>query len=180
MSLIISVSRNPLKVRSAKELEHYQRVRQTFEGPPPSENGSRSVSSPAISDPREMRAKHIDRPLPSRPKLPTRTSTAKIKDKGIGKGKGKGKAIARWDSENDDEDEDDEDEDEDDAYVTSNDYGGTPSRSRDGSVEANGGAKGKGKGKGKEAARGYNGSWGGGGRGGFKDVSKDDEEELYG
>lgn len=50
-----------------------------------------------------------------RPKPVSRTSTAKQVDP---KGKGKGKAT-QWDSD---------DDDDDDAYVTSNDFAGTPER----------------------------------------------------
>ena len=52
-----------------------------------------------------------------RPKPVSRTSTAKQVDP---KGKGKGKAT-QWDSD---------DDDDDDAYVTSNDFAGTPERKR--------------------------------------------------
>lgn len=56
-----------------------------------------------------------------RPKPVTRTSTAKQADP-KGKGKGKGKAT-QWNSD---------DDDDDDAYVTSNDFAGTPERRRSG------------------------------------------------
>lgn len=61
-------------------------------------------------------------PAPNkRPKPVSRTSTAKQADP-KGKGKGKGKAM-QWDSD---------DDDDDDAYVTSNDFAGTPERRRSG------------------------------------------------
>ncbi len=59
-------------------------------------------------------------PTPNkRPKPVSRTSTAKQVDP---KGKGKGKAT-QWDSD---------DDDDDDAYVTSNDFAGTPERKSSG------------------------------------------------
>ena len=56
-------------------------------------------------------------PVPNtkRPKPVTRTSTAR---QVASQGKGKGKAT-QWDSD---------DDDDDDAYVTSNDFAGTPER----------------------------------------------------
>lgn len=58
-------------------------------------------------------------PIPhsKRPKPVSRASAAKQVDP---KGKGKGKAT-QWDSD---------DDDDDDAYVTSNDFAGTPERKR--------------------------------------------------
>ncbi|KAL9579406.1 MAG: hypothetical protein Q9212_005128 [Teloschistes hypoglaucus] len=90
---------------SAKELEHYQRVRQSFEAPskPPS-------ITPVPNVPPQ-------RSMPTRPKPNRRTNTA-IKAQPIASvenvnGKGKGKAIQISDSD---------DDDDDDAYVTSNDF----------------------------------------------------------
>ncbi|KAI4242651.1 MAG: hypothetical protein LQ352_007191 [Teloschistes flavicans] len=90
---------------SARELEHYQRVRQSFEAPskPP------SISPVANVVPQ--------RTMPTRPKATRRTNTA-IKAQPIASldnanGKGKGKAIQMSDSD---------DDDDDDAYVTSNDF----------------------------------------------------------
>ena len=61
---------------------------------------------------------HLRPPAPSKhPKPVSRTTTAKPAD---AKGKGKGKAT-QWDSD---------DDDDDDAYVTSNDFAGTPERKR--------------------------------------------------
>ncbi|MCJ1434668.1 peroxisomal assembly protein [Xylographa pallens] len=107
---------------SAKELEHYQRVRRTFEGPERS-NSSRTQST---------RNKLLLTPSKngisgdsSRPHFKSRTSS---KTKDSGKSKGKGKA-PQWASEDDDEE----------AYVTSNDYG-TPAHYN----SANGSIKGKG------------------------------------
>ena len=145
--------RSILTACSAKELEHYQRVRKTFEGPTPGEKNTRVISSP-LDDLRETRLNSTERSLPSRPKFMTRPSN-KAKDKEKGKGK-----ATRWDSENDDEDDD-----EDDAYVTSNDYG-TPSRDQ----ATNGSLRGKG----KQVIRNYQSD-----DTGFRDVSKDDDDELY-
>ncbi|KAL8976018.1 MAG: hypothetical protein Q9205_007899, partial [Flavoplaca limonia] len=95
---------------SAKELEHYQRVRQSFEAP------SQQPSSALI--PRNLPSTtRIQQPIPTRPKLKHRSDTAirSTKDSTDPSGKGKGKAprISYSDSDNDDDD--------DDAYVTSND-----------------------------------------------------------
>ncbi|MCJ1280952.1 peroxisomal assembly protein [Xylographa opegraphella] len=108
---------------SAKELEHYKRVRRTFEGPERSDN-SRAQST---------RHNMLLTPAPdgisddiSRPQFKARTSS---KTKDNNKGKGKGKA-PQWASEDNDEEEE--------VYVTSNDYG-TPARYK----SANGSTKGK-------------------------------------
>ena len=109
---------------SAKELEHYQRVRRTFEGP---ERTTSSREAPnSTTTPRIMAPESIQQQDP-RPKFQTRTMT---KTKASGKGKGK---ATQWASDDDDDDE---------AYVTSNDYG-TPARYRNGT----------GNGKGKEVVR---------------------------
>ncbi|KAL9045697.1 MAG: hypothetical protein Q9214_001304 [Letrouitia sp. 1 TL-2023] len=95
---------------SAAELEHYQRVRHTFEAPskPP------SSSSPNFCSP----ASNAQRHFPTRPKYNSRTNTA-IKPKAATKNKGKGKAKAiQLDSDSDDHD---------DAYMTSSDFE-TPQR----------------------------------------------------
>ena len=79
-----------------------------------------------------------------RPKLKNRASTtkqAKSLPNAEPKGKGKGKAT-QWDSDDDDAD--------DDAYVTSNDFTGTPER----------------------RSSGVNGNFG--------DVGGDDDQEMYG
>lgn len=104
---------------SAKELEHYQRVRQTFEGPPKDQDPKGPATAPSrIPAPKS----HTSPALTNRPKLKTRTSTAKPE----AKGKGKGKAT-QWDSD---------DDDDDDAYVTSNDSA-TPERRQSG-INGNG------------------------------------------
>lgn len=103
---------------SAKELEHYQRVRHTFEGPnnphkAPNLTAASRIPAPTTND-------HLQPPAPSkRPKPISRTGTIRQSDP---KGKGKGKAT-QWDSD---------DDDDDDAYVTSNDFAGTPERKRSG------------------------------------------------
>ncbi|KAL8690816.1 MAG: hypothetical protein Q9218_003827 [Villophora microphyllina] len=89
---------------SAKELEHYQRVRQSFEAPSkPPPNGPAQRNLPQ------------QQPMPTRPKPSTRMNTAiKTQPKPSTDHKGKGKARQPSDS--------DEDDDDDDAYVTSNDF----------------------------------------------------------
>ncbi|KAL8883394.1 MAG: hypothetical protein Q9192_007194 [Flavoplaca navasiana] len=96
---------------SAKELEHYQRVRQSFEAP--------SQQPPSASIPRTLPStSRIQQPIPTRPKFKNRSDTAirstKEPPDPSGKGKGKAPRISYSDSDNDDEDDDD-------AYVTSND-----------------------------------------------------------
>lgn len=99
---------------SAKELEHYQRVRHAFEGPTSPQKALNLVAASRIPAPTSN--DHLQPPAPSkRPKPVSRTGTAKQADP---KGKGKGKAT-QWDSD---------DDDDDDAYVTSNDFAGTPER----------------------------------------------------
>jgi len=107
-------------------LDHYQRVRHTFEGPSKGQEPKTPATVPSrIPAPKPN--SHLSPPAPThRPKLKSRTSTAKPE----AKGKGKGKAT-RWDSEDDDDDDDD-----DDAYVTSNDFA-TPEQRQSG-VTSNG------------------------------------------
>ncbi|KAL8850850.1 MAG: hypothetical protein Q9221_004264 [Calogaya cf. arnoldii] len=94
---------------SAKELEHYQRVRQSFEAP-----SQQPQSAPV---PRSLPTPNSRQILPTRPKFKNRTDTAIKSTKEpidpSGKGKGKAPQNAHSDSDND--------EDDDDAYVTSND-----------------------------------------------------------
>lgn len=121
----------PLPLSSAKELEHYQRVRATFEGP------AKPKSLPAATTPEQTSLpsrphsalgpganSHLHpppmAPIPKKRLKPVRSNTAKKDDV---KGKGKGKAT-KWDSDTDDDDDDE-------AYVTSNDSVGwtmTPDR----------------------------------------------------
>ena len=94
-------------------------MRRAFEGvtnsqKAPNLTAGTKISAPTMKD-------HFQPPtLNKRPKPVSRTSTAKQADP---KGKGKGKAT-QWDS--------DDDDDDDDAYVTSNDFAGTPERRRSG------------------------------------------------
>ncbi|KAL8634807.1 MAG: hypothetical protein Q9226_009430 [Calogaya cf. arnoldii] len=92
---------------SAKELEHYQRVRQSFEAP------SQQPSSASV--PRSLPPSNARQMMPPRPKFKNRTETAiRSSEEPIDPaGKGKGKAPQTSHSDSDDED--------DDAYVTSND-----------------------------------------------------------
>ncbi|KAL8946096.1 MAG: hypothetical protein Q9222_007462 [Ikaeria aurantiellina] len=95
---------------SAKELEHYQRVRQSFEAP------SKAQSSTAVP-PTSSPPTQVHHPTPTRPKYKTRTNTtirSQPKAPLDPKGKGKGKAPQKSSSESNDDD--------DDAYVTSNDF----------------------------------------------------------
>lgn len=109
---------------SAKELEHYQRVRHTFEGPSANQKNSsaNALLSPRLAAPDPDG--HLNPPVPGiRPKMKSRASTTKpVKANAESKGKGKGKAT-QWDSD---------DEDDDDAYVTSNDFADTPERRSNG------------------------------------------------
>ena len=103
---------------SAKELEHYQHVRRTFEGFDTSKN---SVSSNYDIAPTRIPAP-VGASVQSvynqgaKLKLKYRAATSKSKAKGTGKGK-----ATAWDS-NDDTENKDDDEDEDDAYLTSQDF----------------------------------------------------------
>ncbi|KAI4123724.1 MAG: hypothetical protein LQ347_006042 [Umbilicaria vellea] len=95
---------------SAKELDHYQHVRATFEGP----KTQSTARNPASSTPPASAT-----PLPPQVRRATGTdhlarATAKSRTSTKPKGKGKGKAT-QWDT--------DDDDDDDDAYITSNDYG---------------------------------------------------------
>lgn len=128
---------------SAKELEHYRHVRQTFEGAPnPSKpRSTQNTLSPQTRLPIPVTA--TSPALPVRPKYKSRTSTAKPNPPVQGKGKGK---AMQWDSSSsndedyadEDGDGDDDDDDEDDeAYTTSNDFGPASQ------MEANGSHRGK-------------------------------------
>lgn len=97
---------------SAKELEHYARVRATFEG------AEQKIGKPRISS-------QLLLPGPTRGPMPTRSKDkrsivggAKASDAPVQESKGKGKS--RHD--------DSSDEDDDDAYITSNDFQATPER----------------------------------------------------
>lgn len=92
-------------------MEHYQRVRRTFEGPSKDQTSKfrlptpTRIPAPAIDG-------HVERPVPTtRPPMKSRSSTVKPTVSSASKGKGKAKPT-QWDSD---------DDDDDDAYVTSND-----------------------------------------------------------
>ena len=89
---------------SAKELEHYERVRKTFDS---SGDSRKETIEPPANPPASRRSL-----LPTRPKL---------RDRAASKGKGKGKAPARdWAAfEADDEPGDDEDESAGNGRLTS-------------------------------------------------------------
>ncbi|KAL8731088.1 MAG: hypothetical protein Q9166_003616 [cf. Caloplaca sp. 2 TL-2023] len=105
---------------SAKELEHYQRVRHSFEAP------SKQPHSAPIPN-AVLPTTSIQQPMPTRPKYKHRTETAIRSSKAPSDPtvKGKGKAAQISQSESDDDDDDD-------AYVTSND---SPWRSPDRKVK---------------------------------------------
>lgn len=107
---------------SAKELEHYHRVRQTFEGPSKTQS-SNTPLPPATQVPPHATNSHLEPPVPTkRPTMKGRSSTSIPKAISPPKSKGKGKAT-NWDSD---------DDDDDDAYVTSNDFVETPERRKSG------------------------------------------------
>ncbi|KAL9121464.1 MAG: hypothetical protein Q9187_001976 [Circinaria calcarea] len=173
---------------SAKELEHYQRVRKAFEGPTLNSSSTGGNLPPQLDLP-YPKVNGTGQAVYSRSKPKPRYNTKAIN-------KGKGTAIAtNWSSEHDYEDGEDDDDDE--AYVTSNDYG-TPARyassnvsakgkgksiardyqsgdDGDGDVFTNGSSKGKGKGKAVVREPSSDGD-----DGDFGDTGGDDEEELYG
>lgn len=117
---------------SAKELEHYQHVRRSFEGvdalktASPQYHGATPTRIPA---PVGTLAPSILNQVP-KPKSSSRPAKPKSKAKGTGKGKGKATV---WDSTDDTEDGDeDKYEDEDDAYLTSHDFEDEPIQAKHG------------------------------------------------
>ena len=114
---------------SVKELEHYQRVRQNFEG---ASKPRRPDGAPAIAV--------VPTAIDERLRPPTRRKASKRAENAVqmngsadgGKGKGKGKAIVF-----------DSDDDDDDVYVTSNDYSTPERRSRNNSNFGDGGDDGE-------------------------------------
>ena len=95
---------------SAKELEHYARVRAAFEGP---EKAGKPMYSPTTEA--------IRGPMPTRPKNKSTTLNGKARAVSNGRNvapNGKGKT-SHWDSS---------EEDDDEAYITSNDFQATPER----------------------------------------------------
>lgn len=125
---------------SAKELDHYNRVRQTFEGP----SQRSKTKSEAIDAPSKILAPaidgHLHPPVLATHPKPNKSRSSTDTKQSEPKGKGKGKAT-QWNSD---------DDDDDDAYVTSNDFAGTPERNGSG--------------------RGVNG---------FGDVGGNDDQEIY-
>lgn len=100
---------------SAKELEHYRHVRQTFE----------SVSEAPKKKPR-LPPTRLPAPITNVAPLSTQLKQkSRSKPKGKQEGKGKGKAL-HLDRYDDDDSVDEEDEDEDEAYLTSQDFGDSP------------------------------------------------------
>ena len=144
---------------SAKELEHYQRVRERFEQPEedPTINGSLNsskgkgklleINGHAPHQPRfgeqasPLLAKPTRRPKPmgradTAIKSPPSSKTRIPQPEGLGRRpelNGKGKMSQQWSSYNEDDDADEEDE----GFVTSNDYD-TPQRRRSILGEQNG------------------------------------------
>ena len=119
----LSILKMLIYYASAKELEHYQRVRYTFEGPSNNQNNSSANLSLSTRLAAPNPNGHLHPPVPIvRPKLKGRASTMEPVKPTVGpKGKGKGKAT-QWDS----------DDEEDDAYVTSDDFVDTPERRSNG------------------------------------------------
>lgn len=144
---------------SAKELEHYRQVRETFE--------STSLNSPddiqgTIKEP----GPRAIRSHSKRKSTPTIEAPGHLRPNGKHSlrkdSKGKGKAT-KWDID-EAEDDDDDDDDDEEAYVTSSDYGGTPQKQQ--YHYANGSTMSTStKGKGKEVATTSN--------------FEDDEDDLY-
>lgn len=130
---------------SAKELEHYKRVRAEFEGndktaasappshPEPLSNGH--PISPPHQPPGLKSSRHRDRVSRSSSENVSTDTARRHATNSKGKGKQKGKTNSRGESGGRDEGGEDEEDDDDDeeAYATPNDYG-SPER-RNGLVE---------------------------------------------
>lgn len=115
---------------SAKELEHYQHVRRTFEGvDAPKTTSSKYHDAMPTRIPAPIGT--LAPPIPNLgPQSKSKVRPAKLK--AIVNGKGKGKATV-WDSTDDAEDgDDDKEEDEDDAYLTSHDFADEPVHAKPG------------------------------------------------
>ncbi|KAL8669493.1 MAG: hypothetical protein Q9168_005915 [Polycauliona sp. 1 TL-2023] len=108
----LAASRELVGSVSAKELEHYQRVRQSFEAPSQQPQPSSAPRTLPFIPPTQ-------RPMPTRPKFNNRSNTAikSSKESIDPPAKGKSKALHSSRSISDS----DSDDDDDDAYVTSND-----------------------------------------------------------
>ena len=96
---------------SAKELEHYSRVRAAFEGVEEKKSKSRKISHSLIPEP-------VRGPMPTRSKDKKRVPDAKAVHTNISTDGSKGKS-RHWGSS---------DEDDDEAYITSNDFQATPEK----------------------------------------------------
>ena len=94
-------------------------MRRAFEGVTNSPKASNLTAATRIPAPTTTKTPVQPLALNKRPNPIRRSSTAKRADP---QSKGKGKAT-QWDSD---------DDDDDDAYVTSNDFAGTPERKRNG------------------------------------------------
>ncbi|KAH0558724.1 hypothetical protein GP486_004628 [Trichoglossum hirsutum] len=157
---------------SAKELEHYNRVRRSFEASDEKEETKRSLSSTAVAQP-PLRI------IESAPLEPRVNGKSRVSNR---KGKAKA-ATSGWDIPDGDiggrqandeknayrDDDADADDDEDDhvirtEHLAPNGITATHNRSGEG--------RGNGKGKGVVGI--------GGGGGSFEDPSRNDEEDLYG
>lgn len=146
---------------SAKELEHFERVRDSFES---SDSKKPATAPPASQAPRNSQPSlpnAFTETAPSRPKAPSR-----ITSKGKSKGKGGAKSPVHLDSDDGHRGElgDEEDEDDDDDYVIKTDHlkvngNGTSQVLSNGSVTV---------GKGKGASQGH-----------FQDTAAEDDEEMY-
>lgn len=123
---------------SAKEMEHYRRVRQNFEGnaqtnliqdqpllkPPVQESNRLLPPPPQLPKPPPPPSSRI-KPLSNDTRVQfDKTDKGKGKSKDKGKGKGKAKATSS--------DSDDDDDDDEDAYLTSNDFTDSPERKPNG------------------------------------------------
>ena len=127
-------------MQSAKELEHYQRVRKAFESSN-IDTAERPVQvsgpSASMAAPSNRNASHPPQLMPALPAPTRRTSSSHTMTKSRVASMRKG-TTSSWSQgrENgsaaqngaDSSDEDDDDEDDDEAYMTSNDYATTPER----------------------------------------------------
>ncbi|KAI9838589.1 MAG: hypothetical protein M1819_004901 [Sarea resinae] len=146
---------------SAKELEHYDHVRRTFESADDKKDenkNSASTTSTISSSHPGTRATDVE---PLRPRFETRKSS-KGKESARSKVRGKGKAAAHIAGGVNEEEDDEEDDDADSVIRTAH---------LNGSMNS--------KGKGKAGAQDGNGGLDGTGDYGFQDASLGDEEDMY-
>ena len=130
---------------SAKELEHYQRVRKSFENPPTNTNGDAAlgprVSSP-IASRSDANASHLPQLKPALP-MPVRRKSSSAQSNHTARptssrptrgptwsyNRQSGNAVKDGTDESDeDQDESDDGDEDDEGFVTSNDYATTPER----------------------------------------------------